>query len=83
VKHAGEVCDRKLGRDLAGLLSEINVDSVDIIGQSDGGILALLLAIRHPSKVKKIVANCPNIRPNGQAGWNFRYCGKCATRRTR
>jgi len=61
----------QMADDLAGLLSEINVDSVDIIGQSDGGILALLLAIRHPSTVRKIVANSPNIRPDGQAAWNF------------
>jgi alpha-beta hydrolase superfamily lysophospholipase len=45
---------------------------VDIIGQSDGAILALLLAIRHPSKVK-IVANSPNIRPDDTAfaDWAF------------
>jgi pimeloyl-ACP methyl ester carboxylesterase len=67
----GRLTYEQMANDLAVLLSEVNVDSVDIIGQSDGGILALLLAIRYPSKVKKIVANSPNIRPDGQAGWNF------------
>ena len=48
-------------------MTEIKVDSADIIGQSDGGILALLLAIRHPSRVKKVVANAPNLRPDDTA----------------
>src|SRR5215831_4119289 len=33
--------------DLAALLDEMKIDKVEIIGQSDGGILALLIAIRH------------------------------------
>jgi pimeloyl-ACP methyl ester carboxylesterase len=57
----------QMADDLAGLLSEIKVNSAEIIGQSDGAILALLLAIRHPSKVKKIVANSPNLRPDDTA----------------
>jgi pimeloyl-ACP methyl ester carboxylesterase len=58
--------------DLDALLTQINVNSADIIGQSDGAILALLLAI-HPSKVKKIVANSPNIRPDDTALANWAF----------
>ena len=63
----------QIADDLAALLVEMKVDSVDIIGHSDGGIVALLLAIRHPSKVNKLVASGPNLRPDttALAAWNF------------
>ena len=34
-------------------------------GFSDGGIIALLLAIRHPDKVGGIIASGVNVRPDG------------------
>ncbi len=39
--------------DFDALLTHLKIDSAYIIGWSDGGINALLLAIRHPQKVKK------------------------------
>ena len=59
--------------DLAALLVEMRVETVDVIGQSDGGILALLLAIRHPSKIRALVASGPNLRPDATAlfSWIF------------
>jgi pimeloyl-ACP methyl ester carboxylesterase len=57
----------QMADDLAELLTQMKVDSVDIIGHSDGGIIALLLAIRHPSRVKALVASGPNLRPDGTA----------------
>jgi pimeloyl-ACP methyl ester carboxylesterase len=63
----GRLTYEQMADDLAALLHEIRVDSVAIIGQSDGGILALLLAIRHPSLVNKLVASSPNLRPDTTA----------------
>jgi pimeloyl-ACP methyl ester carboxylesterase len=40
---------------------------VDVLGWSDGGIEALLLAIRHPAKVKKIAAMAANLSPSTDA----------------
>src|SRR5262249_13420330 len=57
--------------DLAALLDEMKIDKVDIIGQSDGGILALLIAIRHPSLVKALVASGPNLRPDAVVPWDI------------
>jgi pimeloyl-ACP methyl ester carboxylesterase len=37
------------------------------LGWSDGGIEALLLGIRHPAKVKKIVAMAANLNPSENA----------------
>ncbi|HEY6955839.1 MAG TPA: alpha/beta hydrolase, partial [Flavisolibacter sp.] len=40
--------------DYAALLDQMKIDSAYVIGWSDGGINGLLLAIRHPEKVKKL-----------------------------
>ncbi len=49
--------------DLAALLDHLRLDSVDVVGWSDGGIEALLLGVRHPARVRKIVAMAPNLNP--------------------
>jgi len=53
--------------DYAVLLSQLKIDSAYVIGWSDGGINALLLAIRHPGKVKKLAATGANLRPDSSA----------------
>ncbi|MFX9058271.1 alpha/beta hydrolase, partial [Acinetobacter baumannii] len=53
--------------DYAALLSALKVDSAYVIGWSDGGINGLLLAIRHPEKVKKLAVTGANLRPDTTA----------------
>jgi pimeloyl-ACP methyl ester carboxylesterase len=53
--------------DYAALLDAMKVDSADVIGWSDGGINALLLAIRHPEKVKKLASTGANLVPDTTA----------------
>ena len=53
--------------DFAALLDAMHVDSAYVIGHSDGGINALLLAIRHPEKVKKLVSSGANLWPTADA----------------
>lgn len=53
--------------DYAALLTALKVDSAHVIGWSDGGINALLLAIRHPEKVKKLAATGANLVPDTTA----------------
>ncbi len=50
--------------DFAALLSHLKIDSAYVIGWSDGGINGLLLAIRHPEKVKKLAVTGANLRPD-------------------
>jgi pimeloyl-ACP methyl ester carboxylesterase len=38
---------------------------VDVVGFSDGGILALMLAIQHPELVRRLVISGVNIAPEG------------------
>lgn len=53
--------------DFAALLDALHIDSTYVIGWSDGGINALLLAIRHPEKVIKLAATGANITPDSTA----------------
>lgn len=50
--------------DYAALLTSMKIDSADVIGWSDGGINTLLLAIRHPEKVKKLAVTGANLSPD-------------------
>jgi pimeloyl-ACP methyl ester carboxylesterase len=53
--------------DLAALLDQLHLDSVFVIGWSDGGIDGLLLAMRHPEKVKKLAVTGANLWPDETA----------------
>ena len=53
--------------DYAALLSQMKIDSAYVLGWSDGGVNGLLLAIRHPEKVKKLVITGANLRPDSSA----------------
>lgn len=53
--------------DFAGLLTSLRIDSAYVLGWSDGGINALVLALRHPKKVKKLAATGANLWPDSTA----------------
>lgn len=53
--------------DLNALLDHLHLDSCFVIGWSDGGINGLLLAIRHPEKVKKLAITGANLWPDTSA----------------
>src|ERR1700730_16529691 len=60
------------------LLDSLQLDSCYVIGWSDGGISALLLALRHPEKVKKMVVSGPTLWPDttGVAPFIYHYMEK-------
>ncbi|MEP6467821.1 MAG: alpha/beta hydrolase [Parafilimonas sp.] len=53
--------------DFAVLLDTLHIKSAYVLGWSDGGINALLLAIRHPDKVIKLAATGANLWPDSTA----------------
>ena len=53
--------------DYNALLDRLGVNGTNVIGWSDGGILALLLAIHHPDKVNKMAIMGANLRPDESA----------------
>lgn len=50
-----------MASDVNELLNQLHIDSAYVWGHSDGAILALLLAIEHPQKVKKAIAYAANL----------------------
>jgi pimeloyl-ACP methyl ester carboxylesterase len=53
--------------DFSTLLTLLHIDSCNVLGWSDGGINGLLLAIRHPEKVKKLAITGANLWPDSSA----------------
>ena len=53
--------------DFSTLLDKLHLDSCFVLGWSDGGINGLLLAIRHPEKVKKLAITGANLWPDSTA----------------
>jgi pimeloyl-ACP methyl ester carboxylesterase len=51
--------------DTVSLLKQLGVSNADVVGWSDGGIVALMLAARHPELVRRIVVSGVNISPDG------------------
>lgn len=47
------------------IIDQLKLDTVNIIGFSDGGITALLLAAKRPDKIKKIIASGSNSSMDG------------------
>jgi pimeloyl-ACP methyl ester carboxylesterase len=62
---AGPLSYTAMMEDTAALLKKLDLHHVDIVGFSDGGILALMLAIRHPELVRRLVISGVNIAPEG------------------
>ncbi len=53
--------------DVAALLDQLHIPSAYVVGRSDGGILALLMGIHYPDKVRKIAAFGANLTPDANA----------------
>jgi pimeloyl-ACP methyl ester carboxylesterase len=60
-----------MASDVNALLEQLHIDSAFVWGQSDGAILALLLAKDYPKKVKRAVAYSPNIQPDSLAVFSW------------
>jgi len=57
----------QIANDWDGLVNYLKLDTLSIIGWSDGGIIALKMGISNKSKIKKIVAMGANLRPDSSA----------------
>jgi pimeloyl-ACP methyl ester carboxylesterase len=62
---AGPLSYTAMMEDTAALLAKLKLKRVDVVGFSDGGILALMLSIRHPELVRRVVVSGVNIAPEG------------------
>jgi pimeloyl-ACP methyl ester carboxylesterase len=51
--------------DVVGLMDALKIDKAAIVGWSDGAILGLDIALRHPTRISKLFAFAANSDPNG------------------
>lgn len=55
--------------DVNALLEHLGLDHVKVLGQSDGGIIGLLLTIHHPDKVGMLAVMGANLEPDAAYPW--------------
>lgn len=63
----GPLSYARMSDDMLALLDQLQIDKVDIVGWSDGGIIGLDLAMRHPQRVGRLVAIGANYDVSGLA----------------
>jgi len=61
----------QITKDTEALVSHLKLDSISIIGWSDGGIVGLQMGISGKSKIKKIIAMGANLRPDSTAIYSW------------
>ncbi len=55
----------QMGDDMIGLLNALHIRRTDVVGWSDGGIIGLDMAMKHPDRVRRLVAIGANYDVNG------------------
>ena len=58
-----------MAEDVNALLEHLRLDHVKVLGQSDGGIIGLLLTIHHPDKVSMLAVMGANLEPDAAYPW--------------
>ncbi|MBR5470687.1 MAG: alpha/beta fold hydrolase [Oscillibacter sp.] len=59
----------QFAEDLLHFMDVHEIESADLLGFSDGGNIALLFALRHPERVKRLILNAANLYPEGLEPW--------------
>ena len=64
---AGRLTYQQMAADVAALLAQLHAAPADVLGWSDGGNVALLLALQHPAFVRRIAIAGANLSPEALA----------------
>ncbi len=62
---AGPLTYGLMGDDMIKLMDALHIPQADVVGWSDGGIVGLDMAMRHPERVRRLVAIGANYDANG------------------
>ena len=60
-----------MAEDVAAFIRELGIAKPMLYGFSDGGIIGLLLAIRYPEVLSKLIISGANTHPNGTKPWFY------------
>ncbi len=63
-----------LAADTLALMDYLHIDSANLVGWSDGGVIGLEIAIHHPERLRKLVAFGANYSPAGISGGCTAQC---------
>jgi pimeloyl-ACP methyl ester carboxylesterase len=61
---AGELTYEIMADDQVALLNHLKIPEAHVLGWSDGGIQALVMGMRYPARVRKLVSMAANLRPD-------------------
>jgi pimeloyl-ACP methyl ester carboxylesterase len=64
--------------DVSELLKQLNIETTDVFGFSNGGQTALQLAIRHPQQVRKLITGAAGYKRNGYHSWFWEFIGNAS-----
>ncbi len=56
---------RQFTKDLLGFMDRLGLNQVDLLGFSDGGNIALIFAMTHPDRVRRLILNGANLFGSG------------------
>lgn len=62
---AGPITYARMGDDMIKLMDALHLKQADVVGWSDGGIVGLDMAMKHPGRVRRLVAIGSNYDVNG------------------
>jgi pimeloyl-ACP methyl ester carboxylesterase len=72
-KPVGPYSSAMMAEDLAGLLEQLGLENVHVVGCSMGSTIAQQLALRHPKRVRSLVLMCPWARCDRYAAGIFAH----------
>ncbi len=61
----GPITYEQMGADMIALMDTLHIKQADVVGWSDGGIVGLDMAMKHPGRVRRLVAIGANYDVNG------------------
>ncbi len=69
-----EVSYDLMAEDIIGFIKELNIENPMLYGFSDGGIVGLLIAIKQPDLLSKLIVSGVNINPKGLKNGTYAFC---------
>lgn len=72
----GKLTYEVMMNDYCALLDKLELREVFLLGWSDGGIVGLLMAIKHPERVSRLAIMGANLNPAGAYHWAQEWCKK-------
>lgn len=60
---------RQMTDDIIGFMDELGIEKADFIGFSDGGNIMLIMAMKYPERIGKMVVDGANLDLSGAAPW--------------